>query len=90
MSAPDLGKRKGLVWLDELSTTGLDQGLGVGPPENDDVAILAVHAAIGVGATTLHLGVAQEADKDGGVEVGGVDHADVAGSVVQILKRGGE
>ena len=76
--------------LDELSSAGLDQRLGARPSQDDDIAILSVHTSVDVGAAALHLGVAQEADKDGSIEIRGVDHADVAGSVVQILKRGGE
>lgn len=66
--------------------TSVDQALPVGPSENENIAALAVHAAILVNSSAYDLAVPQQADKDCCVQVGRVNHANVTGRIVEVLQ----
>lgn len=68
----------------------VDEDLRAGPPEDEDVPRGGEEGGVGVGAAAADVAGAEEADEDGGVDVRAVDHAHVAGGVVEVLQLGGE
>lgn len=70
----------------KLGVTCFDQVLGAGPSEDEDVAILCRKSNVGVGALAMDIPILEHTDEDGSVQVGRVNHADVASGVVEILQ----
>lgn len=63
---------------------------GTRPPQDQNVTIGRRQRDVGVCATTINILVAQHTNEDCRVKVGRVDHADVAGRVVEVLQLFGK
>lgn len=70
----------------KLGVTCFDQVLGAGPSEDENVTILCMKSNVGIGAFTVDIPILEHADEDGSVQVRRVNHANVAGCVVEVLQ----
>ena len=62
-----------------------DKRLRAGPSHNEYVSMLCRQGVVGIRSLTMDVSVRQHPDKDSGVQVRGIDHADTTRSVIEIL-----
>lgn len=75
---------------DELRIAVFHQRFRARPPQDEDIAILRRQGDVRIRSVALNISIAQHSYEHSCIQVGRVDHADIAGCVVQVLQLLGE